>query len=115
MARMMLSPVACAKLAGRVVTVGDEMPVSAPLLAARTCAAAARCSAALLGLFAVMGDCCAPSLGPCVSNNGHVTGSSTTTYLTDGHYAYAPYKWHTLPCNSRLARDHPVCWLCCNV
>lgn len=77
MARMMSVPVACARLAGRVVTVGDEMPVLAPVLAARTCAAAARCSAALLGLLAVIGDCCAPSLGACVSNKGHVTGFAT--------------------------------------
>ena len=70
---MMLAPVACARLAGRVVTVGDEMPVLAPVLAARTCAVAARCSAALLGLLAVMGDCCTLSLGAFVSNKGHVT------------------------------------------
>ena len=97
---------ACTRLAGRVVTVGDEMPVLAPLLAARTCAAAARCSAALLGLFAVMGDCCAPSLGACVSNKGHVTGSSHNYMcLTDGQSTHMRrHKWHTLPCNSRTSQ-----------
>jgi hypothetical protein len=49
---------ACATLAGRVVTVGEVTPASALVLAARACAVAARCSAALRGLAAVKGDCC---------------------------------------------------------
>ena len=112
---MVSVPVTCARLAGRVVTVGDEMPVLAPSLAARTCAVAARCSAALLGLLAVMGDCCAPSLGACVSNRGHVAGFTITTCLTDGHLTHAPSNRHRLAGNSKLASDHMVCWLRCNV
>ena len=68
-------PVAWARLAGRVGTVGDERlaPSSAP--AARTWAVAARCSAALLGLDAVNGDCW-PSLGACNAKCQHVCSTS---------------------------------------
>ena len=57
-----------ARLAGRVVTVGDAK--FAPTPAARTWAVAARCSAALLGLDAVNADCW-PSLGACIADAPH--------------------------------------------
>ena len=48
---------------------GEDTPASALLLAARTCAVAARCSAALRGLEALKADCCCcccwDSLGAC--------------------------------------------------
>lgn len=58
-------PGAWARLVGNVVTVGNDTPAPAPALTARTWAAAARCSAALLGLEAVIGDCWL-SLGACM-------------------------------------------------
>ena len=58
-----------ARLVGRVGTVGEDTPASLRLLAARTCAVAARCSAALRGLEALNADCCCcccwDSLGAC--------------------------------------------------
>jgi len=58
-------PGAWARLVGNVVTVGNDTAAPAPALTARTWAAAARCSAALLGLEAVIGDCWL-SLGACM-------------------------------------------------
>ena len=93
---MVAVPVACAKLAGRVVTVGEETPGPAPVLAARTCAVAARCSAALRGLLAVKADCCAPSLGACVGSGGHGTGFTTRSACMDDFLSEAPTKKSTI-------------------